>query len=75
MNDGNYLLIMNSSIYNYDNQQCLQIFKGNEQDLLLNIAKRLKLRSDLFAANSMLVDLSLEKEVLKVILDCVDELP
>jgi hypothetical protein len=75
VNDGNYLLIMNSSIYNYDNQQCLQIFKGNEQDLLLNIAKRLKLRSDLFAANSMLVDLSLEKEVLKVILDCVDELP
>lgn len=50
-----FLLIMNSALYEIENEKCLQMFRGNEFDLLTKIAQLLSDHSDFFTAEGLLV--------------------
>jgi hypothetical protein len=71
--DVRYLLIMNTSIYDPDKNECLQIFRGNEYPLLEAVAGRIKLHSDLFTMNGQLGKREDQAKVQNIVIDCVKE--
>jgi hypothetical protein len=66
-----YLLVMNSSLYDPVNEQCLQIFRGNELRLLEHIAGHIKLYADYFTEEGQLVSPEHQSNLQKFILDGV----
>jgi hypothetical protein len=68
----NYLLVMNSSIYDYIKEKCLQMFRGNEFPLLNLIASKTKLSPGLFQSNGLLIGIKEEEILRKIILDAVE---
>lgn len=52
----NYLLIMNSAIYNIEQSECLQIIRGNEIVLLEKITSEILHHQDLFTTDGLLKD-------------------
>ena len=73
INHMRFLWIMNSSIYDLNTQTCLQIFRGNEFQVLDQIADRLGLKSDLFTDNGALKEFEDNDPIRLLILTAVTE--
>lgn len=68
-----YFLIMNSSLYDYEKQECIQIFRGNEFELMDYIAGRIKLTAELFDLNGQLIDPKAHDRLKGIIVDAASE--
>ncbi len=70
--DIKYLIIMNSSWYNFKEDVCVQRFRGNEFDLLLKLSGKLQAHTMFFTKQGQL-EASNKKLIQKIILKCIDD--
>jgi len=70
----NFMLIMNSALFNLKTQKYVQVLTGKEIPLLNKVAARLKLNSHLFSEDALLIDIEKDQEKIhSILLQCVEE--
>ena len=52
--DTKYLLVMNSAIYHFDQETCIQTFRGNEFSILAKLAAKLSTQALFFSEDGLL---------------------
>ena len=67
-----YLLLMNSSLYHIEKEQCIQMFRGNEFTILQRLADKLAMHT-LFFNDEGQIEQSHKPEIHKLILDFINE--
>jgi hypothetical protein len=70
--DVRYLLLMNSSLYHIEKEECIQMFRGNEFSILRSLADKLATHT-LFFTEEGQIEASHKPEIHKIILDYIRE--